>query len=174
MKKLTLVVLAVLFLSAFATYSSVSWKIANGYSIKFTSKDPSGVFKSLKGDIDFDEKNLDASKFNVTVDVTSINTGSGMKNKQALNDSWFDAAKFPTIKFTSDKIVKTATGYEATGKLEIHGTSKQITIPFTFSNNTFTGSFDVNRTDFNVGSTTGMSGHASSVLKIDLSVPVTK
>jgi polyisoprenoid-binding protein YceI len=174
MKRLTFAVALVLFLSAFVTYSSVSWKIADGYFIKFTSKDPSGVFKSLKGDIDFDQNNLAASKFNVTVDVASINTGNGMKNKQALNDSWFDVAKYPTIKFVSGKIEKTASGYQATGMLEIHGTTKQVTIPFTFSNNTFVGSFDVNRTDFNVGSTTGMSAHASTILKVDLSVPVTK
>ena len=174
MKKLMFAVGTILLLSAFAVYTSVSWKIADGYSVKFSSKDPSGVFTSLKGNISFDERDLSASKFDVTVDVASINTGNGMKNQKALNDSWLDVAKYPTIKFTSNKITKTDKGYEAIGTLEMHGVKKQISIPFTFSNNTFIGSFEVNRTDFNVGSTKGMAGDAASVLKIDLSVPVTK
>ncbi len=170
MKKIILAVTAILLLSAFTIYSSVNWKIAPGYSIKFTSDDPSGTFTSFKGDVAFDEKDLAASKFDVTVDVSSLNTGNGMKNKKALGEEYFDVAKYPTIKFVSDKITKAGTGYQAMGTLDMHGTKKQVTIPFTFSNNTFTGSFDVNRIDYKVG----VPGHAASVLKIDLTVPVTK
>lgn len=170
MKKIILAMAATLLLCAFTIYSSVTWKIANGYSVKFTSNDPSGTFTSLKGDVAFDEKDLAASKFDVTVDVSSINTGNGMKNKKALSEEYFDVAKYPVIKFVSDKITKTGSGYQAAGTLEMHGTKKPVTVPFTFSNNTFTGSFDVNRIDYGVG----VAGHAASVLKIDLSVPVTK
>jgi polyisoprenoid-binding protein YceI len=154
--------------------SSVNWKIAEGYSIKFTSKDPSGVFTSLKGNVSFDENNLAASEFDVTIDANSINTGNGMKNTKAKGEEWFNVEKYPTIKFTSDKISKTATGYAAAGTLDMHGVKKQITIPFTFSNKTFTGSFDINRLDYGVGTDKGMSAHASSVLKVDVSVPVTQ
>ena len=170
MKNISLAIAATLLLSAFTIYSSVNWKIAPGYSIKFTSGDPSGVFTSLKGDVAFNEKDLASSKFDVTVDVSSINTGNGLKNKKALGTEFFDAAKYPTIKFVSNEITKTGSGYQAAGTLEMHGTKKAVTIPFTFSNNTFTGSFDVNRIDYGVGT----AGHAASVLKIDLSVPVTK
>jgi len=174
MKKITLAVAVTLLLSAFTVYKAVNWKIANGYSIKFTSSDPSGTFTSFKGDIAFDENSLETSKFDVTIDVASINTGNGMKNNKALNADWFDATKYPTIKFVSSKITKTAKGYEAAGTLEMHGVKKPLTIPFTFSNNTFTGSFDINRSDYGVGATTGPAGHAATVLKVDVSVPVTK
>ena len=165
---------ATLLLSAFTILSSVNWKIAEGYSIKFTSKDPAGVFTSMKGSVAFDESNLAASKFDVTIDVNSINTGNGMKNSKAKGEEWFNAAKYPTIKFTSDKISKTASGYQAVGTLEMHGVKKQLTIPFTFSNKTFTGSFDINRLDYGVGTDQGMSAHASNILKVDVSVPVTQ
>lgn len=170
----TFAVVASLLLSAFTTYTSVNWKIAKGYSIKFTSKDPKGVFTSLKGDIAFDAQNLATAKFNVTVDAATINTGNGMQNKHAKSDKWLDVAKYPTITFISSKISKTAGGYEALGTLKLHGVEKQITLPFTFSNNTFTGSFEVNRMGYGIGTDKGMSGHAEKVLKIDLSVPVTQ
>jgi len=165
---------ATMLLSAFTVITSTTWKIADGYSIKFTSDDPSGAFTSMKGDISFDANDLANSKFDVTVDVNSINTGNGMKNTKAKNENWFNVAKYPNIKFTSSKINKTATGYEAVGTLDMHGVQKQITIPFTFANNTFTGSFSVNRIDYGVGNDEGMNAHAKNDLKIDVSVPVTK
>jgi len=174
MKKIIfpIAIVATMLLSAFTTINSVSWKIADGYSVKFTSDDPSGVFTSMKGDISFDANDLANSKFNVTIDVNSINMGNGMKNTKAKNADWFDVEKYPTITFTSSSISKSSTGtYEATGTLNMKGVQKQITIPFNFTNNTFTGSFNINRSDYNVGTP---GGHASSVLKIDVSVPVTK
>lgn len=176
MKKIIfpLAIAATMLLSAYTAISSVNWKIAQGYSVKFTSKDPSGVFTSMKGNIAFDPNNLSASNFDVTIDVNSINMGNGMKNSKAKGEEWFNAAKYPVIKFTSGKISKTAAGYEAVGTLDMKGVQKPLTIPFTFSKNTFTGSFDVNRLDYGVGTDKGMSAHASSVLKIDVSVPVTQ
>src|SRR5580704_15683272 len=102
----SLAIVATLFLSAFTFINAVHWKIADGYSIKFTSKDPSGVFTSFKGDIVFDEKDLAASKFDVTIDVNSVNTGNGMKNKKTLGEDFLNADKYPTIKFASTKITK--------------------------------------------------------------------
>jgi polyisoprenoid-binding protein YceI len=173
MKKIffPLAIAATMLLSGFTVYTSTSWKIASGYSIKFTSDDPAGVFTSFKGDISFDASDLASSKFDVTIDVNSINMGNGMKNTKSKGEDWFNADKYPTIKFTSSKINKTASGYEAVGTLDMKGVQKPLTIPFTFANNTFTGSFNVNREDFKVGAP---GGHASSVLKVDVSVPVTK
>lgn len=167
-------VAAVIFLSAFTVNTSMEWKIAEGYSIKFTSKDPSGVFTKLDGDIAFDEANLEASKFDVQIDVASINTGNGMKNRHARGKKWFDAEQFPTINFTSEKFTKSATGYEVTGTLEMHGVKKAYTLPFTFKDNVFESSFKVNRTDFNVGSVKGMSKKVPLEIQLDVSVPVTK
>jgi polyisoprenoid-binding protein YceI len=165
---------ATLFLSAFTSLSSMNWKIADGYSVKFTSKDPSGVFTSLKGDIAFDANKLDEAKANLVIDVASINTGNGMQNTKAKNETWFNADKYPNIKFTSSKFAKTATGFEVTGTMEIRDVKKEVTIPFTFTNNTFAATFNVNRLDYHVGNIEGMNAHASTDIKIDVSIPVTQ
>ena len=165
---------AVMSLSAFTFVNSTSWKIADGYSIKFDSKDPTGVFTKMSGEIEFDEDNLSASRFDVKVDVNSINTGNGMQNKHAKSAKWFDAEQFPTINYTSKEFSKTAAGYEVLGVLELHGVKKDFTMPFTFSDNTFKSSFKVNRTDFNLGKTKGMSGKVPLELDVEVSVPVTK
>ena len=174
MKKLNYPIAAILliFASAFTFIQSQNWKINDDYSVKFTSDDPSGEFKGMKGTINFDEKDLPNSKFEVSIDVATINTGNGMKNTHAKSDKWLDATKYPTIKFTSSAITSTADGYEAKGTLDFHGVQKEIAIPFTFKNNVFNSSFTINRLDYNVN--TAEPAHGAASLKVDINVPVTK
>jgi len=158
--------------SAFTIVKIDAWKIADNYAVKFDGGDPSGEFKGLKGTILFDAADLAHSKFDATVDVASINTGNGMKNTHAKSAKWFDAEKYPVIKFTSSAIAKTADGYSAKGTLDMHGVQKEIVIPFTFENNTFHGNFEINRLDYNVN--VAEPEHGSAKFKLDITVPVTK
>jgi polyisoprenoid-binding protein YceI len=176
MKQLSFAVLvgATLLLSAFTTIKSVDWKISDDYSIKFKGKDAEGIFKTMSGDISFDENDLNNSRFSTSINVTSINTGNGMKNKIAKSDKWFDADKYPSINFISSKFSKSTNGYLVEGTIEMHGIKKQIVIPFTFSSNVFKGNFSVNRTDFGVGTMEGMSKKVSNEIALEISVPVTK
>jgi polyisoprenoid-binding protein YceI len=176
MKKLIFSMATLLVLTAVFAFSvAQKWAIADKYSIKFSSSDVSGIFKTFTGSIDFDEQNPAASKFDVSIDVNSINTGNGLQNKHAKGAEWFDAAKFPAIRYTSTRIVKAGAGYQVTGNLQIKGVSKEYTIPFTFkkagAGATFNGSFTVNRSDFKIGKP---GGDVAEQIKIDVAVPVTK
>jgi polyisoprenoid-binding protein YceI len=164
--------LALVIASAFTVISSKDWKIESNASVKFDGGDPSGEFGGLKGIISFDPNDLAGSKMDVSLDVATINTGNGMKNTHAKSAKWFDAEKYPTIKFTSAAITKTAAGYEAKGTLDMHGVQKEVTIPFAFNNNTFNGSLTVNRLDYNIN--TEEPNHGSAKFKVDISVPVIK
>ena len=152
------------------------WKI-NTYDINFTTSGVSGVFKTLTGDIVFDENDFAQSKFDITIDANSIATGNTMMDEDAKGKSWFDAATYPGIQFTSAKIIKTPTGFEATGNLRVHGITKEIKLPFTFKRseiaNTaiFSGSFDVNRVDFSIGKP---GNDVGEVLKVNVALSVIK
>jgi polyisoprenoid-binding protein YceI len=174
MKKLVypFAAIALVAVSAFTVIKSQDWKIAENYSVKFDGGDPSGEFGGLKGNISFDPNDLATSKFDVSIDVTTINTGNGMKNTHAKSAKWFDAEKYPAIKFTSTSIAKTSTGYEAKGILDMHGVQKEIILPFTFNNNVFAGNLTVNRLDYNIN--TAEPDHGGAAIKVAISVPVTK
>jgi polyisoprenoid-binding protein YceI len=177
MNKLFYPVAAALILAgtAFTFLAAPGWQIAEGYSIAFSSDDAGGVFKDFKGSIAFDEQNPGASKFDVLIDVASINTGNGLQNKHAKSDEWFDAAKYPQIHFVSRTIARAGNGYQVTGDLELHGVKKAQIIPFTFKKTAqggvFEGSFTVNRNDFKLGKP---GGDVGELIKLDISVPVTK
>jgi len=161
--------------AALALVVAQNWQPTDKYNITFSTDGVSGIFKTFKGTLAFDEKNLDASRFDVAIDVASINTGNGLQNKHAKSDEWFDAAKFPQIKYTSKKIMKVAAGYQATGDLEIHGVKKEVAILFTFQNKgasgVFTGTFNVNRNDFHIGTP---GGEVGAVIKLNVTMPVIK
>ena len=161
-----------LFLTAFTIKNSTDWKISKGYQVKFSGTDAEGIFKKLSGNIQFDVKNIDSAFCNLIIDVKSINTGNGMKNKHALSDKWFAAEKYPTIEFSSKLFSKSENGYTVTGVLKIHGIEKQITIPFKFENSTFTSKFSVNRIDYKVGTMKGMMKKVSNEIKLEISIPV--
>jgi polyisoprenoid-binding protein YceI len=161
--------------SAFAFLAVPGWKIKDNYEIKFSSGDVGGIFKKFGGTILFDEHNPAASRFDVNLDVSSLNTGNALQNKHAKSDEWFDAAKYPQIRFTSKSIGKTAGGYQVTGDLEMHGVRKTITFPFTFVQNSgggvFTSAFTVNRNDYHIGKP---GGDVEDAIKVEISVPVSK
>jgi polyisoprenoid-binding protein YceI len=166
------VAIAIMAVCSFTAFQSADLKISDNYSVKFDGGDPSGEFKGLKGTINFDPANMGAAKFDVTIDVATINTGNGMKNMHAQSEKWLDAAKYPVIRFTSKSVAKTAGGFEAKGTLDMHGVQKEVVLPFTFADNVFKGNLEVNRMDYNVN--TAEPNHGGAAFKIAITVPVTK
>ena len=164
----------ILILSAFTIQTSINWKISDDYAIKFSGTKVEGIFKDLKGDVQFDKANPGKSSFTFTIAVSSINTGKGMKNKHAVSDKWFDAEKYPNITFKSNSVSKEGDSFKVTGIMNIHGVAKEMTIPFTFNENSFSSKFSVNRLDFGVGTMKGMSKKVSNEINLDVPIPVSK
>jgi polyisoprenoid-binding protein YceI len=162
--------------SAFVTLTATKdYTFKEGFTISFKSKDPSGEFKKAKGTITFDENELDKAKFDISVDVSSINTGNSMQNKKAQISEWFDGAKYPNIKFVSSKVEKTGDNYTITGKLTMKGVTKdkkiQTTVSKSASGLTFSGKFTVNRIDYGVGE---KSDAVPDLMNISYSIPVSE
>lgn len=173
MKNLTLV--AIIFASfSFIAFTSIalnSYKIAEDYSIKFDGGSIEGTFRGLEGEIVFDVDNLSAARFNVSVDASTISTGNKTKDKHARGDSWLDVENYPKITFTSEKVEKTAEGYNVTGMFEVHGFKKSETIPFTFKDNVFNGNVTINRQEYGIEGPF-LAFTVSNEFKVNLRVPV--
>src|SRR5688500_5101556 len=99
-------VLLVLFLPGFVIFTQQEWKINDQFTLRFNDRFADGVFEDLKGFVFFDTNDLAHSRFDVTVDVHSINTGNKLKNKHAQGPKWFNSEKHPVIHFISDSIYK--------------------------------------------------------------------
>lgn len=134
-----------------------------------------GDLKGLSGSIEIDPYHLDKAVFNVSVEAKTIDTDNKMRDDHLRSGSYFDAEKFPLITIRSTRINlpkdKKTQAYYFTGTLTMHGVTKNVSFPFTTSSKgkdqLFTGSFQINRSDFGIGSSGGVMG---STVKISLSV----
>ncbi|HEV7229871.1 MAG TPA: YceI family protein [Bacteroidia bacterium] len=169
MKKLIslLSFLCVISLSAFVI--DQNWILADNYTVRFSNPEVNGSFTKLNATIRFDEKDLAASRIQVSVDVNSVNTGNPEMDKQVTGKDMLNKEQYPQIIFESSSLRKVPVGYEAIGTLKMHGQNKEITIPFTFSDQVFKGNFEVKCSDYGM---TGMGHGEADVVKIELSVPV--
>ena len=174
MKYLLLGALTALF--GFSAFTSInSWNIGDDYIVKFDGRGAEGTFKGLRGTIEFDPRDPAAGQLDVTVDVNTIDTGNKTQNKHARAEGWFDAERYPTIRFQSTRFGKDKNGYVVTGNLTLHGTTKEITFPFTFTpqgdGGLFTGEFEVARKAYGIEGTFGQFA-VSNTFEVELRVPV--
>jgi polyisoprenoid-binding protein YceI len=180
MKKRHSIFLALSFLvfSAFTTYDYITWSIAKDYKIRFSGSGAQGTFDNLQGEVRFNQNDVSQSMMDVSVDVNTIDTGNSLKDKHARSDDWFDAEQFPKIKFRSTTFAKKVNGYSVTGDLTLHGTTKRVTIPFTFEitaqGGTFVGGLTINREDYGIEGPWLRGAFVGEEFEIDLRVPVKK
>ncbi len=178
MKKYSLIITYLLLLvlsTSFAFLPLDRFKITNAFSLTFKSADPSGSFKILNGTIDFNEQNLASCSFVISIDIASIKTGNGMRDKKAQTEEWFSAKKYPYIKFRSTSVTKESDLYLITGNLTIKGITRSYIVKAKKSGSgnkiSFSGSMNVNRLFYNVGK---KSDIVPDVMKISFNLPAEK
>jgi polyisoprenoid-binding protein YceI len=90
-----------------------------------------GKFDRFGGSFEVDPKNVKATKGTLTIDVNSINTSNVKRDGHLKGEDFFDAAKYPEIKFVS-KEVKDVNDKDSTatlvGDLTLHGVTKPISL----------------------------------------------
>lgn len=114
-----------------------------------------GTFSGMKGEIRFDKTDLANSSFKVTIDAATINTENEKRDDHLRSEDFFHVETYPVISYESSSIKNTSEGYMTTGTLSMHGVSKEMEIPFTYSNKQFRGTLEVNRFDYKIGEGTG-------------------
>lgn len=138
--------------------------VDEGSKVQFTivnhlifSTTVNGYFKGLKGNITFDPQDLKSARIEASVEVKTISTGIGKRDRDLMEEKYFNADKYPVVRLVSSSITGTDKQgtYHLTAALTIKGVTRTVTFPFTavVSANgcQFTGKFTINRRDFNVG-----------------------
>lgn len=88
-----------------------------------------GEFSKTSGIVDYDGKDLKTAKIDALIDVNSINTHEPQRDTHLKSAEFFDVAKFPTMKFVSEKVEPMGAGKcKIIGDLTIHGVTKKVTL----------------------------------------------
>ena len=112
-----------------------SWEMDKAHSNIYFSVDHifskvNGHFNEFTLELTFDPANLAESMFLFEIKTDSIDTNIGKRDKHLQSADFFDAGKFPTMKFESTQISDTGNGmYDVAGKITIKGQTYDLTLP---------------------------------------------
>lgn len=105
-------------------HTSIIWRTSHlGFSYLV------GRFSNPTGTLTLDSAKPENSKLEVSIPTDSIATASSELSGHLAQPDFFDAKKFPTIKFVSKRIVTTGpTAGNVEGDLTLHGVTKPVTL----------------------------------------------
>src|SRR4051812_35204292 len=87
-----------------------------------------GRFGKLSGVVELDIERPEASKIDVTIDATSIDTREEKRDAHLRSPDFFDVEKYPTITFVSKRVTRSADGFAVLGDLTMRGITKDVTL----------------------------------------------
>ncbi len=92
-----------------------------------------GQFDDYSGTVVFDPAKPSDAVFQFNIEVKSINTGIGKRDKHLRSPDFFDADKYPQITFTSSAVKHLeGANYEVLGTLTIKDVSTNIALPLVY------------------------------------------
>jgi len=156
----------------FAQYHPVPDESTVRFSLKNFGFKTGGSLGAPEGDIIFNPDDPGKSSFRVTIKAESINTDNESRDEHLKEESYFDVKNYPLIRFVSSSVKQSDKkgSYETTGTLTVKNKSKEITMPFTAEKNgngwTFSGSFKMNRRDYDVGGSSTLSDEVTVEVKV--------
>lgn len=135
----TIQIIAISLLLAFTGSSAFgaarSWELDKAHSNIYFSVDHifskvNGHFNEFTLELTFDPANLAESMFLFEIKTDSIDTNIGKRDKHLQSADFFDAGKFPTMKFESTQISDAGNGmYDVAGKITIKDQTYDLTLP---------------------------------------------
>ena len=112
------------------THASVTWSLSHAGLSNYTAR-----FNTISGALNFNPDAPQNSTVDIRIDPKSVSTGLPKFDEEiATSGNYFDAEKFPEIRFVSTAIELTgeATGL-ITGDLTLKGVTKPVTLDVTFN-----------------------------------------
>ncbi|MFN5134254.1 MAG: YceI family protein [Chitinophagaceae bacterium] len=85
-----------------------------------------GSFKAFDATLTADKEDFSDAQISFTADVNSLDTRSEQRDGHLKSDDFFNAEKFPELKFTSTSITKNGDGYVLKGDLTIRDITKPV------------------------------------------------
>ncbi len=126
------------------------------FRIRNAGTEVTGTLYGVKAAIQFNADDLNRSSILATADPATIKTGIGIRDKHLKRSDYFNVAAYPEIRLRSKAFRKSGkNAFTGQFELTIKGISKEVTIPFALTRTgkgiCYSGSFELNRLDFNLG-----------------------
>lgn len=138
MRRLNLLMMTAALTLGISVTAQTKWKLDKSHSsVRFSVNhlvvsEAEGTFKMWDGTVEHSKDDFSDAKINFTVEVNSINTDNERRDGHLKSDDFFNAEKFPTMKFESTSMKPLGNNkYELTGNLTIRDVTKPVTFQVT-------------------------------------------
>ncbi|MCF6269044.1 MAG: YceI family protein [Melioribacteraceae bacterium] len=155
MKKTNIIFLLIAFIST-TLFAQTEWKFDKSHSeIGFNVthmliSEVSGNFKKYHGTIVSPNDDFQDATIEFEAQIASIFTDNETRDKHLRSDDFFNAEKYPTLRFVSKSFTKVeGKNYKLVGNLTIKSTTKEVTFAVKY-NGTITGPWGKTRAGFKI------------------------
>lgn len=149
-------------LPALPAYAATEWTVDHsesrlGFTNWWEGEAFESVFRQWRAEtLRFSPDDLQDSRFDIRVDLTSVDTGTSDGNEAIAQPEWFNLNRYTTARYVADSFEATGDGgYEARGELSLKGNTHPVTLNFQWQPGDdtarLTGSARLDRTRFDVG-----------------------
>lgn len=117
-----------------------TWTVQPGSKLSFEGTQQgevfSGQFKKFNAQIMFDPTDLAHAKFDVSVDIASVDSQNSERDDAVRGTDWFDSQRFPQARFVTTAFRALGPGkFEADASLSIRGKTIPLKFPFSWKVN---------------------------------------
>ncbi len=93
-----------------------------------------GDFAKVSGALDLDPANPGSDKVDVTIPTATVSTTNAVLDGELKSADWFDAEKYPTIRFVSTRVARTGPATaDVIGELTFHGVTRPVILKAKFN-----------------------------------------
>lgn len=92
-----------------------------------------GVFDEISGSLAYDAEQKEPTALELVIQARSLNTGDLAQDRMVAGPLFLNVARYPTIRFSSQEIVRSESGYLAVGLLTLRNVVHPIEIPLEVS-----------------------------------------
>jgi polyisoprenoid-binding protein YceI len=138
------------------------------------------TFSDIAGELLFSAETPEKSSANVRINMNSATTSNKELERIAKSEDFLDVEKYPTATFDVRSLTKSAdaNSYDMVAVLDLHGTEKALTVPFTLAVDPCqalgTTSFSIDRRKFGVESDTFLDGMAGDDIDIRVRIEISR
>jgi polyisoprenoid-binding protein YceI len=149
--------------TAFAAFSALKLDPVHS-KVSFTAEtvlfDVDGEFGEFTVDIEGDPSKPATVRIEASIDVASLDTQNTKRDDHLKSPDFFDAAKYPKIRFASTGVKAKGSQLIVKGNLTMHGKTKLVSIPFKVAKGkngagvdttTYKAKLTIDRNDFGIG-----------------------
>jgi polyisoprenoid-binding protein YceI len=136
---MTALLVALLLQSPAGQATATAWPIDKAHSrvtftvTKWGFAEVEGRFHEFSGTIAFDERHPELSRVDWQVRITSVETGAPNRDKALQGPEYFDAARFPEMRFVSERVKPLDRArFEVQGQMTIRGRTQPLTLTVSY------------------------------------------